>query len=195
SPRVSSKKKQMWAGVISSVEMSSRSLGLLLGFSLSQGRSQPSSCRRISSGSSVRKRMRPCRRTRSGRLETARVRSEGTSKFYRREDGSDWHGPQLLCYLRDLQRSGIAKCYGGIWLCESEVRWLWRSFMVRLESVGTTSGQLAVATSGPFPEVQCTTMQVWRRSLAVGRSDRSTEITFSGSARAAMASTNAGSCG
>ncbi len=48
----------MCAGVISSVEMSSRSLGLFCGFLVSQGRSSPVSCRLISSGSSVRKRMR-----------------------------------------------------------------------------------------------------------------------------------------
>src|SRR5437870_1375492 len=76
SPSVSSKKKQTWAGVISSVEMSSRSLGLFAGFVVSQRRSSPASCRLISSGSSVRKRMRPLSRTLSGRFSILRSRSE-----------------------------------------------------------------------------------------------------------------------
>src|SRR5215470_10936438 len=72
SPRVSSKKKQMCAGVISSVEISSRSLGLFCGLLVSQGRSSPASCRFMSSGSSVRKRIRPCRRTVLGRFSIFR---------------------------------------------------------------------------------------------------------------------------
>src|SRR6266567_1376627 len=60
----------MCAGVISSVEMSSRSLGLFCGFFVSQERSSPSSCRLIRSGSSVRNRIRPERRTVAGRFST-----------------------------------------------------------------------------------------------------------------------------
>src|SRR5579871_1333937 len=56
--------------------MSSRSFGLLPGFFVSHGRSSPASCRLISSGSSVRKRMRPCSRTLSGRFSILRSRSE-----------------------------------------------------------------------------------------------------------------------
>src|ERR1700730_8792382 len=64
--------------------MSSRSLGLLAGFLLSQGRSSPASWRLMSSGSSVRKRMRPCKRTLSGRFSILRSRSELiTDLFYR----------------------------------------------------------------------------------------------------------------
>src|SRR6266567_651175 len=68
SPSVSSKKKQMCAGVISSVEISSRSLGLLFGFLVSQGRSSPASWRLINSGSSVRNRILPGSRTVVGRF-------------------------------------------------------------------------------------------------------------------------------
>src|SRR5712671_4350469 len=56
--------------------MSSRSLGLLAGFFVSQGRSHPASCFLMRSGSSVRKRMRPWRRTLSGRFRISRSRSE-----------------------------------------------------------------------------------------------------------------------
>src|SRR5271163_1095073 len=56
--------------------MSSRSLGLFAGFFVSQGRSSPASCLRMSSGSSVRKRMRPCNLTLSGRFSILRSRSE-----------------------------------------------------------------------------------------------------------------------
>src|SRR5208283_1121424 len=85
SPSVSSKKKQICAGVISSVEISSRSLGLRSGCCVSHGRSSPASCRLMSSGSSVRNRMRPCSRTRSGRLATVRCNNDVfTARFYRR---------------------------------------------------------------------------------------------------------------
>ena len=50
--------------------MSSRSLGLFCGFFVSQGRSSPASCRLSSSGSSVRNRIRPDRRTVAGRFST-----------------------------------------------------------------------------------------------------------------------------
>src|SRR5437870_11818086 len=56
--------------------MSSRSLGLFAEFFVSQGRSSPASWRLISSGSSVRKRIRPCSRTLSGRFSIFRSRSE-----------------------------------------------------------------------------------------------------------------------
>src|SRR5947209_14459473 len=56
--------------------MSSRSLGLFSGLLVSHGRSSPASCFLISSGSSVRKRMRPCSRTLSGRFSIFRSRSE-----------------------------------------------------------------------------------------------------------------------
>src|SRR5208283_2742167 len=56
--------------------MSSRSLGLLAGFFVSQGKSSPANCRLINSGSSVRKRMRPCSRTLSGRFSILRSRRE-----------------------------------------------------------------------------------------------------------------------
>src|SRR5947209_20620151 len=73
----------MCAGVISSVEISSRSLGLLAAFLLSHDRSSPASWRRISSGSSVRNRMRPVSFTEVGSLRTSRVRSGlGTLQFY-----------------------------------------------------------------------------------------------------------------
>ena len=75
----------MCAGVISSVEISSRSLGLRSGCCVSQGRSSPASCRLMSSGSSVRNRIRPCSRTRSGRLVTLRCNNDVfTARFYRR---------------------------------------------------------------------------------------------------------------
>src|SRR5258705_4987777 len=56
--------------------MSSRSLGLLAGSFVSHGKSQPASCFLIRSGSSVRKRMRPCRRTLSGRFWIGRSSNE-----------------------------------------------------------------------------------------------------------------------
>src|SRR5512140_56834 len=63
--------------------MSSRSLGLFAGFLVSHGMSQPSSCFLISSGSSVRNRMRPCRRTRSGRFSTGRFLRESVTGYPR----------------------------------------------------------------------------------------------------------------
>src|SRR5438445_3028419 len=52
--------------------MSSRSLGLLAGFLVSHGRSSPASWRLMSSGSSVRNRMRPCSLTWVGRFSILR---------------------------------------------------------------------------------------------------------------------------
>src|SRR5690348_10452863 len=66
----------MYAGVISSVEMLSRSVGCVAvptGACGSKGRSSPASCRRTSAASSVRKRIRPSKRTRSGSVCTGRV--------------------------------------------------------------------------------------------------------------------------
>ena len=73
----------MCAGVISSVEMSSRSLGFFSGWRVSQGRSSPASCRLMSAGSSVRNRILPVSFTRSGRLRISRLsRGFATDKFY-----------------------------------------------------------------------------------------------------------------
>src|SRR5437899_7278983 len=73
----------MCAGVISSVEMSSRSLGFFSGWRVSQGKSSPASCRLMSSGSSVRNRILPVSFTRSGRLRISRLSREfATDKFY-----------------------------------------------------------------------------------------------------------------
>src|SRR5205807_2550144 len=64
--------------------MSSRSLGLLAGFFVSQGKSSPASCRLMSSGSSVRNRILPWSFTCAGSLATARSLSAAdTVKFYR----------------------------------------------------------------------------------------------------------------
>src|SRR6478672_2039748 len=96
SPSFSSKKKQICAGVISSVEISSRSLGLFCGFFVSQGRSSPASCRRISSGSSVKKRIRPSNLQVSGRFWMLRVSKEGsTAKILARL--------AALCRMRQIQ--------------------------------------------------------------------------------------------
>src|SRR5437660_3089603 len=61
--------------------MSSRSLGLLAGFFVSQARSSPASCRLMSSGSSVRKRMRPSSRSLSGRFSIFRSSNESINKM------------------------------------------------------------------------------------------------------------------
>src|SRR5205807_75632 len=55
--------------------------GLFAGFFVSQGRSSPASCRLMSSGSSVRKRMRPCSRTLSGRFSIFRSSNESIKKM------------------------------------------------------------------------------------------------------------------
>src|SRR5688572_12714875 len=67
----------MYAGVISSVEMLSRSLGYSVdpdGAPGSKGRSSPASCFLRRAGSSVRRRTRPSNRTRSATFETGRRR-------------------------------------------------------------------------------------------------------------------------
>src|SRR6266700_5982879 len=73
----------MWAGVISSVEISSRSLGLFCGFFVSQGRSSPASCLLMSAGSSVRKRMRPWRHTVCERFSIFLCRRASITEFAR----------------------------------------------------------------------------------------------------------------
>src|SRR4029077_5327108 len=50
------------------------------GFLVSQARSSPASCRRMSSGSSVKKRIRPGRRTLSGRFSILRLRSDSITR-------------------------------------------------------------------------------------------------------------------
>src|SRR5215469_4175067 len=56
--------------------MSSRSFGLFAGFLVSHGKSSPASCRLMSSGSSVRNKIRPDNRTLSGRLLISRFTRE-----------------------------------------------------------------------------------------------------------------------
>src|SRR5678815_2195785 len=107
--------------------MSSRSLGLFAGFSVSQGRSQPASCFLMSSGSSVRKRMRPLRRTLSGRLSILRSSRDeitivfqvraGVSSHLRTTNGTKVHeGKQRPRYVY-CTASGLAifRVFHGTW--------------------------------------------------------------------------------
>src|SRR3954464_13701894 len=77
--------------------MSSRSLGLLAGFLVSQGMFQPFSCFLMRSGSSVRKRMRPCNLTVGGRFSILRFFSESITQFSCAgvKDGPAPHGKPL----------------------------------------------------------------------------------------------------
>src|SRR5580658_10187124 len=93
--------------------MSSRSLGLLAGFFVSQGRSLPASCRLMRSGSSVRKRMRPCSRTLSGRFSILRSRSESITLTLPESgigDGRNEAGGSLT--IVTLRRKG-GRCSGS----------------------------------------------------------------------------------
>src|ERR1700730_4621585 len=76
--------------------MSSRSLGLLAGFFVSQGKSSPVSCRLISSGSSVRKRIRPCSRTLSGLFSVLRSNNESSKQHLLRRTAAHFCGLNSL---------------------------------------------------------------------------------------------------
>src|SRR6185369_1332032 len=88
----------MCAGVISSVEMSSRSLGLFAAFFVSHGMFQPVSCFLISSGSSVRKRMRPRNLTVWGRFSMFRFCSDSITRIV------------LFAGVKDVQPHHIFRC-------------------------------------------------------------------------------------
>src|SRR3954471_884171 len=84
--------------------MSSRSLGLLAGFFVSHGRSSPASWRLISSGSSVRKRMRPCNFTLSGRLVISRVRRGFCTLQFYQELPVRWGlAVRSVCFFGDVR--------------------------------------------------------------------------------------------
>src|SRR3954471_6268444 len=95
--------------------MSSRSLGLLAGFLVSQGRSSPASWRLMSSGSSVRKRMRPCSFTWLGSFSTLRSLIEVVTReiLNDSEAGGQWLLRSLFRNLRWWQAFDSSGFDGG----------------------------------------------------------------------------------
>src|SRR5579862_1189423 len=84
--------------------MSSRSLGLLAGVFVSQAKSSPASWRLISSGSSVRNRMRPAKRTLSGRFSILRCKRDSITL---------WPHPNVSFY-RFAPWVWELRCFAGV---------------------------------------------------------------------------------
>src|SRR5256885_15326129 len=137
----------MYAGVISSVEMLSRSFGCVgdpVGADGSNGRSSPASCRCNRDGSSVSNSTRPLNRTRSGTLCTLRVRRLSIMRGKMRVAGRD----HKRCAWR-TQR-GPAGTAGPRWRADAEqgsVRKIAATFALVMMQILAVSAQVAAISA------------------------------------------------